>query len=70
VAILDLFKSEHQKRVDQFMKLAKQDLPEKPTEPSKAVRHWIFPGGSDLPSVGNAVSTSLKMKESQSCGNS
>jgi predicted HAD superfamily Cof-like phosphohydrolase len=38
VAILDYFKSEHQKRVDDFMRLAKQELPEKPTEPSEAVR--------------------------------
>ena len=31
-------RSEHQQRVDEFMRLAKQNLPAVPTEPSEEVR--------------------------------
>lgn len=36
--LLDAMKTEHQLRVEEFMKKAKQNLPERPTEPSSEVR--------------------------------
>jgi predicted HAD superfamily Cof-like phosphohydrolase len=33
-----LLRSEHQRRVDDFMRLAKQGVPDRPTEPTEAVR--------------------------------
>lgn len=59
-------KSEHQQRVEQFMRLAKQDVPNTPTEPSKEVRllraRLIFEEAMET--IRNGLGVCVAIKES------